>query len=172
MINLMRSRRSVRKFSEQPVEPEKVEILKEAVLRAPTSKNSQANEYLFIDEVELIQKLAGCKPSGAGPLQTATLAIVVITNESLTAAWIEDCSIAAFSVQLAAQSLGLGSCWIQVRGRQHSDEKDSEAFIRELFGIPEEFRILSVIAIGYPLREHAGHPFDELNFGKIHRNKF
>ena len=172
MIELMRNRRSVRKFTDQPVEPEKVEILKEAVLRAPTSKNSQANEYLFIDSIELIRKLAECKPTGAGPLQTSTLVIVVMANETQTAAWVEDCSIAAFSAQLAAQSLGLGSCWIQVRGRHHSDEKDSETFIREMLDIPEEFRILCTIAVGYPSREYSGHPFNELKSGKIHLNKF
>jgi nitroreductase len=172
MIDLLRTRRSIRKFTEQTIEPEKLEILKEAILRAPTSKNSNSCEFIFIDEPELLQKLALCKPQGAAPLQTAKLAIAVLTDESKTVAWIEDSSIAAFVTHLTAHSLGLGSCWIQVRGREYSDEKTSEAYVRETLHIPEEFRVLSIVAIGYAQTTHAEKPFSELSFGKIHENGF
>ena len=172
MIDLLRTRRSVRKFTEQAIESEKLEILKEAILRAPSSKNSNAGEYIFVDDQELIQKLAQCKPHGAGPLLTAKLAIVVLVNESKTSAWIEDSSIASFVAHLAAHSLGLGSCWIQIRGREYSEEKMSEEYISELLNIPEGFRILSIVAVGYAQRQHEGRPASELDFGKIHSNKF
>ncbi len=172
MIDLLRTRRSVRKFTEQPVETEKLEILKEAILHAPSSKNSNACEYIFVDEPELIRKLALCKPHGAGSLQTAKLAVVVLANESQTVAWVEDSSIAAFVTHMTAHSLGLGSCWIQIRGREYSEEKTSEAFVCETLNIPEGFRVLSIVAIGYAQRAHEGKPFSELNFGKIHTNGF
>ena len=172
MIDLLRQRRSIRKFSDHKIEIDKIEILKEAILRAPTSKNANAGEFIFIDDSELIQKLAACKPHGAAPLLTAKLAVVVLANESETVAWIEDSAIATFTTQLAAQSLGLGSCWIQVRGREYSDEKDSETFVRETLNIPENYRVLSLVAIGYPGRELQGKAFSELDFGKIHPNKF
>jgi len=66
----------------------------------------------------------------------------------------------------------LGSCWIQIRGREYSEEKTSEAFVRETLNIPEEFRVLSIVAIGYSQRTHEGKPFSELNFGKIRENEF
>jgi len=172
MIDLLRTRRSVRKFTEQPIETEKLNLLKEAILRAPTSKNSNACEFIFIDEPELLQKLALCKPHGAAPLQTAKLAIAVLVDESKTVAWIEDSSIAAFVTHLTAHSLGLGSCWIQIRGREYSEEKTSEAYVCETLHIPEGFRVLSIISIGYAQRPHEGKPITGLAFGKIHSNGF
>jgi len=172
MIELLRTRRSVRKFTQQVIEPEKIEILIEAILRAPTSKNSQACEFIFIDEPELIQKLANCKPHGAAPLQTAKLAMVILANENETVAWIEDSAIASFTTHITAHSLGLGSCWIQIRGREYSEKKDSETYVRELLDIPEEYRVLSIVAIGYAHRHHEGKAFNELDFGKIHPNRF
>lgn len=172
MIELLRTRRSVRKFTDQPIEPGKVELLKEAILRAPSSKNSNAGEYIFVDDQELIQKLAQCKLHGAAPMQTAKLAVVVLVDECKTAAWIEDSSIASFVAHLTAHSLGLGSCWIQIRGREYSDEKMSEEYISELLNIPEGLRVLSIVAIGYAQRQHEGHPISELDFGKIRSNGF
>lgn len=172
MIDLLRTRRSVRKFTEQPVESEKLELLKEAVLRSPSSKNLNACEYLFIDDLPTIEKLANCKPSGASVLQTTQLAVVVLSNESQTIAWTDDCSIASIILQLTAHSLGLGSCWIQIRGRNYSEEKTSETYLRETLNIPDGFRILSIVAIGHPLRNHEGKPFSDLDFGKIHQNDF
>lgn len=172
MIDLLRTRRSVRKFTEQPIENEKLQILKEAILRAPTSKNSNACEFIFIDNPEIIKNLALCKPYGASTLQTAKLAIAVLVKESQTVAWIEDSSIASCITHLTAHSLGLGSCWIQIRGREYSEVKSSELYVSEILHIPEEYRVLSIIAIGYSQGEHKGKPFGNLDFGKIHENGF
>lgn len=172
MIELLRSRRSIRKFTEQPVENEKLDVLKEAVLRAPTSKHSTAVEFIFTDNPDLIEKLSKSKPSGAGPLNTAPLAVVVMANENITTAWTEDCSIASIVLQLTAHSLGLGSCWIQIRGRNYSEEKMSETYLTELLNIPEGYRILSIVAIGYAQQTPEGRSFNELNFSRIHQNKF
>ena len=172
MIDLLRTRRSVRKYTDQVIEPEKIELLKEAILRCPTSKNSNACEFIFVDEPELLQKLAESKPHGAAPLLTAKLAILVLASEKETVAWIEDSAIASFTTHITAHSLGLGSCWIQIRGREYSENKDSETFVRETLNIPEGFRVLSVVAIGYPHRTHEGKSFSDLTFSKIHQNKF
>ncbi|MBW8327425.1 MAG: nitroreductase family protein [Prolixibacteraceae bacterium] len=172
MINLLRTRRSVRKFTGQPIEREKLEILKEAILRSPTSKNSMACEFIFVDDQELIQKLSQSKPSGAGALHTAQLAVVVLAKETQTVAWIEDSSIASIILQLTAHALQLGSCWIQIRGREHSEEKSSETFVRETLNIPDGLRVLSIVALGYTQRTHEGRPIEELKFEKIHRNGF
>lgn len=172
MIDLLRTRRSIRKFTEQAIDAETLEILKEAILRTPSSKNSMACEFIFVDDRSIIDQLSRCKPTGAGPLNSAQLAVVIMVNEGETAAWIEDCSIASIIVQLTAHSLQLGSCWVQIRGRDYSDEKNSETYVRETLNIPVGYRVLSIVAIGYPQRSHEGRPFEELNFGKIHRYKF
>jgi nitroreductase len=172
MIELLRSRRSIRKFTEQLVETEILDVLKEAVLRAPTSKHSTAVEFIFVDKPELIEKLSKSKPSGAGPLTTAPLAVVILANENKTSAWTEDCSIASILLQLTAHSLGLGSCWIQIRGRNYSEEKMSETYLTEILNIPIGYRILSIVAIGYAQQTPEGRSFSELKFSKIHLNSF
>jgi nitroreductase len=172
MIELLRTRRSIRKFTEQKLESEKIEILKEAVLRSPSSKGINPWVFIFGDEKEIIQQLKNCKPHGAGPLETAPLAVVICADETLNDAWIEDCSIASILLQLTAQSLGLGSCWIQIHNRMHSETISSEKFIQDLLDIPAQFKVLSIISIGYPVKWKEGKKLEDLQFEKIRINKY
>ncbi|MCY1720765.1 nitroreductase family protein [Prolixibacteraceae bacterium Z1-6] len=172
MIDILRKRRSIRKYTNQLIEPEKVELLKEAVLRSPSSKNINPWEFIFIDNRELILKLKECKPHGVAPLQTAPLAVVICADETKNDVWVEDCSIASVLLQLTAQTLGLGSCWIQIRKRSYSDEVSSEEYIQDLLNIRDHYKVLSIVTVGYAETERAGKSFDELQFEKIRINKF
>ncbi|MDB4581963.1 nitroreductase family protein [Draconibacterium sp.] len=172
MIEILRNRRSIRKYTKQIVEPAKVELLKEALLRSPSSKNINPWEFIFVDNTELIRQLKKCKPYGVKSLEAAPLAVVICADENKNDVWIEDCSIASILLQLTAQSLGLGSCWIQIRNRFHSEGISSEKFIQEVLGIPENFKVLSIITVGYPYSIREGKPFTELQFEKIGENKF
>jgi len=172
MIELIRKRRSIRKYTSQKIEDEKQEILKEAVLRSPSSKNINPWEFIFVDDPELITQLKSCRPHGTTPLGTAPLAVVICADETLNDVWIEDCSIAAILLQMIAQSLGLGSCWVQVRNRQHSETVSAESYIQNLLGIPLHFRVLSIITIGYPEKWREGKAKEELQFEKIRINQF
>jgi nitroreductase len=71
-----------------------------------------------------------------------------------------------------ATSIGLGSCWIQIRLRDHSPEKTAEEYVRELLGIPKEYRVLCILAVGYPAEEKKPVPKGDLPYGKIHENRF
>ena len=172
MIELLRKRRSIRKYTTQRIEPEKLQILKEAVLRSPSSKNINPWEFIFVDNPELISSMKNCKPSGTTPLGSAPLAVVVCADETLNDAWIEDCSIASILLQLSAQSIGLGSCWIQVRNRMNSENVSAEKYIQELLNIPEHFRVLSIVTVGYPEKLREGKAIEELQFEKIKANRF
>ena len=172
MIDLLRQRRSIRRYTPRKVEAEKVEILKEAVLRSPSSRNINPWEFIFVDDPELIARLMECKPHGTEPLESAPLAVVVYADENLSDVWVEDCSICAILLQLTAQSLGLGSCWIQVRKRMHSDSITAEEYIRDALNIPEDIRVESIVTIGYPETPRAGKPVEELQFNKIRTNGF
>ena len=172
MIELLRNRRSIRKYTNQPVEKEKIDLLQEAVLRSPSSKNINPWEFIFVTEPETIQKLKECKPHGTTPLATAPLAVVICADKTKNDVWIEDCSIASILLQLTAQSLSLGSCWIQIRNRFHSELISSEKYVQNLLGIPGNFRVLSLITIGYPATAREGKPFEELKLEKIRTNCF
>ncbi|WP_346856105.1 nitroreductase family protein [uncultured Draconibacterium sp.] len=172
MIDILRKRRSIRKYTNKRVESEKVELLKEAVLRAPSSKNINPWEFVFVDDKEIIEKLKSCKPHGVTPLTTAPLAVVICADECKNDVWVEDCSIASILLQLTAQTLGLGSCWIQIRKRMFSEEISSEQYIQNVLNIPEKFKVLSIVTIGYAETERSGKSFDELQFEKIRINGF
>ncbi len=172
MIEILRNRRSIREYTRRPVEDAKADLLKEALLRSPSSKNIEPWEFIFVDQREIIQQLKLCKSHGTLPLETAPLAVVICADVTKNDVWIEDCSIASILLQLTAQSLGLGSCWIQIRNRMHSEETSSGDFIRGLLGIPDKYEVLSIITLGYPTGLRPGKPAEELTREKIRVNRF
>lgn len=172
MIEILRNRRSIRKYINQQVEPEKIKLLEEALLRSPSSKSINPWEFIMVDDATIIRQIEQCKPHGTSPLKTSPLAVVVLADETKNDVWIEDCSIASILLQLTAQSLGLASCWVQIRERMKDATTSSEKYLQDLLSIPEKFRVLSIITIGYPDQTRAGKAYDELPFEKIHRNTF
>ncbi len=172
MIELLRNRRSIRTYLDRPIEPEKIERLKEAVLRAPSSRNFDPWEFIFVDDRGLLTKLSACKPHGAAFLKGAALGIVVSGDSTKSDVWVEDCSIASILAQMAAQSMGLGSCWIQVRKRMHDDKVSAGQYVQSLLGIPEHIQVESIIAIGYPAEERTPLPAEDLKVSKVHIGRF
>lgn len=172
MLELLRQRRSIRKFDSQPVEPEKVELLCEALLRAPTSRNFQPGEFVLVDEPALLQQLATAKAHGTSFFASAPMAIVIAADPQKSDVWIEDSSIAAIIAQLAAEELGLKSCWAQLRLRPHEGEENASEYVRKLVGLPEGIEVAMVIAVGYPAEEKVGHSREALLNEKIHRNRY
>lgn len=98
---------------------------------------------------------------------------MVLGDTSVTDVWVEDCSIAMTIMQLEAETLGIGSCWIQIRNRMaQGEEQMSSAFIKELLHIPESYEVLAVLALGVPDEEKPGRDLETLQYGKIHSEQF
>ncbi len=154
MFDILRIRRSIRKYLDKEIEPETIDLLKEAALRSPTSRDIKPWQFLFITDRELLRRLSKAKEHGSSFLGGARLGVVVgvvvCADENESDVWIEDCSIASILLQMTAQSLGLGSCWIQVRNRMFDDKTTSEQYVQSLLRIPEHIKVQSIIAIGYP----------------------
>ncbi|MCK5349278.1 MAG: nitroreductase family protein, partial [Desulfobacula sp.] len=102
----------------------------------------------------------------------AALGIVVCADVSKSDVWVEDASIASVFIHLAAHDLGLGSCWIQIRKREHNPGKTADAYIKELLKIPDNIMVESIIAIGYPDEVKKGHTKDSLQFHKVSFNTY
>jgi nitroreductase len=168
----IRTRRSIRQFTDQPVEKEKIDRLIEAALRAPSSRDFRPWRFIVVDQPHLLEKLAGTKPHGASFLKNAALGIVVCGDPSASDVWVEDTAIASTFIHLAAQDLGLGSCWIQIRKRDHSPEKTADTCVKDLLNIPQTFMVESIIAIGYPDETKQGHPEPSLAYDKVFFNQF
>jgi nitroreductase len=166
-LSLIRSRRSIRKYTPQPVEAEKIALLVEAALRAPSSMGNTPWEFILVDDPQTLETLSRSKPHGATFLRNAPLGIVVCADPARSTVWIEDASIAAIFIHLAAESLGLGSCWIQIRERMHSDDVSAEAYVSETLSIPGHLKVEAIMGIGYPAEEKAPHPTESLLYERV-----
>jgi nitroreductase len=172
MLEILRRRRSIRHYTGQAIAPETVDLLKEAVLRSPSSRGLDPWEFIFVTDKALLEALSSAKPHGAHFLREAALGVVVLGNEDKADTWIEDCAIASIILQLACESLGLGSCWVQIRLRPHDQEKSAEARAREILNIPPHLRVESIISIGYPAKSMAGHSRETLKDHLIRTNTY
>jgi nitroreductase len=172
LLELMRKRRSIRAYTDKPVEQEKIDQLIEAALRTPTSRGLMPWEFIAVTDEHLIQELSRAKPHGAGFAKKAKLVFVVCADPSVSDVWIEDAAIATFSIHLMAESLGLGSCWVQIRERMFDENQTAEAYVADVLGIPEQLKVLSMVSIGYPAEEKSSHSRDQLPFAKVSRNHY
>lgn len=171
-FSLIEKRRSIRKFKQVPVETEKINKLIEAALRPMSGRGRNPWHFIVVDQPDLIQKLSAARPSGSTFLKNAPLAIVILADPSKTDVWVEDASIATTFLHLAATDLGLGSCWIQVRKRDHNETTTAAAYIRNLLNVPDNFEVESMLAVGYADEEKAPHPKASLQLEKISFNAF
>ncbi len=171
MLDLLRQRRSIRKFTSRVLEPETLGALSEALLRAPTSRDRQPWQFVLVDDRATLDQLALAKAHGTSFFSSAPLAVVIAADPQVSDVWIEDCSIAAIILQLAAEELGLKSCWAQLRLRAHSDTLSASEYVRELVNLPAGLEVPMVIAVGYPAEEKPGRPRAALSDGKIQRHR-
>ena len=169
-IDLLRSRRSIRKYQATPVEQAKVDLLIEAALRSPSSRGFNPWEFVVVDDPEIIAALARAKPHGAAFLAQAPLAVAVCAHPDRSDVWVEDVSIAAIIVHLAATDLELGSCWIQLRKRDYDETRTAGDYAADLLGLPSGMEVSSIIAIGYPAQQPAPHPHTSLQRDKVSVN--
>ncbi|HOK03653.1 MAG TPA: nitroreductase family protein [Victivallales bacterium] len=166
-FELIRNRRSVRRFKNKKIEEEKIRLLEESALRAPSSRGLNPWKFLFVKDKELIAKFAKAKEHGAEFLKGAQLAVVVCADRDVSDVWIEDCSIASIYIQLAAEELGLGSCWAQIRNRFRNKDEKARDYLAKLLSLPENIEIESIIGIGYPLYKPKPVPEEKLEWKKV-----
>lgn len=170
--DLAQMRRSHRKFTEQEIDSEDVRLILRAALMSPTSKGQRAWHFVVVEDKMDLEKLSDAKEMGGSFLKDTPLCIVVLGDPLQNDCWIEDCSIAAISMQYQAEELGLGSCWVQMRGRGLSDGTSADVVIRGILDIPENLSVLCVIGIGHKADERKPQNEDKLKWENVHINKF
>jgi nitroreductase len=143
MIELIKARRSVRKYKPDKVPDDMLQKILEAASWSPSANNAQPWEFVVLKDEEVLKRVAGAATWGKF-LASAPLGVVVVIDPKASSHPVEDGAIATYSMMLAAHSLGLGSCWIGAY------DSDYEGEVKKALGIPEERRVLSILAIGYP----------------------
>jgi nitroreductase len=172
MLELLRKRRSIRKYQTKQIARQEVEQLIKAALMSPSSRGLKPWEFIIISSQDMLQKLSLSKTHGSTFLKNAACGIVVVGDANKSDVWIEDTSIAALILHLAAESMNLGSCWIQIRNRYHDDKQTSDQYIRDMLNIPDIYRVESIIAVGYPDEKKPPIKDSDLAFNKVHDETF
>lgn len=166
--DIVQQRRSHRKFTPELIDGDSVQMILRAALMAPTSKSTRAWHFYVTDSKHDMERLADAKDLGGAFIKDAPLAIVIAADPMVDDCWIEDCSIAAISMQYQAQELGLGTCWAQMRGRGLSDGTMADTVVHGIMDIPEEQHVLCVIAVGHPADERKPQNEDKLKWENVH----
>lgn len=169
---VIRKRRSVRKYSDKSLTEEEIKALAEAALMAPSAVNYRPVELIVVTDPEKIKQLAGFKTHYAQFIDQAPAAFIVIGDtRKLERTIVQDTSIVTTQLMLKATDLGLGSCWVNVVGGEHEDGRPADEVLREWFDIPEHYFINAVVPIGHLDYEPRPRVYDDLE-EKIHRDKF
>ena len=149
-LNVIFTRRSIRKFSSRPVKIQDQQRMLQAAFAAPSAENAQNKHIIIITERDSLDNLPALHPSAA-PAREAPLAFLICCDTAATpqtAFWPQDCAAATQNVMLAARALGLGSLWCGI----HPLESREQAFL-SAFSLPGMVRPFSLILIGYPLQD-------------------
>ncbi len=172
MLEIIKKRRSVRNFSVQKVEDEKLTEILNAAMFAPTAKNQRPWEFIVITDKETKKQFSNATrySSFAG---NAPVVIVICYDITKGSRFKEDCSICAQNIYLEVVNQGLGTCYIQIAEGTEGAVGEPESFIKKLLNIPDSYRVLCLMPIGYPAEYPKPHREDVLfDRAKIHYEKF
>ena len=150
MLETIMTRTSIRQYTDQPVEKEKIEAMLRAGMAAPTAVNAQPWHFVVVSDKAKLGELAAANPR-AGMLKSAPLAIVVCGDMTKALEgkgrqfWIQDCSAATENILLAAHAQGLGAVWTALYPMEERMQPVSEAL-----KLPDTLIPLCTVVIGYP----------------------
>ena len=171
LLDLTLKRRSTRIFTDDKIEDNTINEILKIALTAPSSWGEHPVHFIAVKDKEMIKRIAHCKTMGANPLIQSNVCIVVIVDISNCELWIEDASIASAYILLAAEQFNIGACWIHIRNRA-GQVKSADEEIRELLNVPDNYRVLSCIALGQKGEFKKEYYEEELNIENIHYEFF
>lgn len=138
-LEAIRKRRSVRKYTGEPIPREDLEKIVDAGRLAATGSNKQPWDFIVITNRETINKL-----KVAARWMDKAAAIIAVVMDPSSRWWVEDGSAAVENMLITSTALGYGSCWLEGYTLPHEEE------FKALLGVPEEKRLLTLVPIGVP----------------------
>ncbi len=164
LIELLKKRRSVREFADKPVSCESLEKIVDAARFAPTARNVQPWAFVAVTNKGSLKKIA--EIAEHGKFIAAAGACVLVFSQD-TKYFLEDCSAATQNILLAAEALGIASCWVA------GDKKPYAGEFNLLLGAPANYKLVSIIALGYPLSDQVFRITEKKGLnGVLHWEKF
>ena len=165
LIDTIYSRRSIRRYTEEPVSEEQIKTLLEAAMAAPSASNRKPWHFVVVTERETLGRLAEAHKY-AKMLHEAPVCISVCGDQSVSERfWVQDCSAATENLLIAATALGLGAVWCGVYPSQERVEA-----IGKILGIETPVVPLNIIAVGHPAEEK--EPRTQYDEGRVHIEKW
>ncbi len=159
ILQAIKERRSIRQYSQEPISEDQLNQILEAGRWAPSRGNSQPWKFIVLKDEQIRRELAEVIPTGKF-LAQAPQGIAIVVDPKVSKHPEQEGAAATQNVLLAAHSLGLGTCWISVRG---TDWAETAAKVME---IPNEEWLISIVSIGYPTEapEKGRKTLDEITF--------
>ena len=144
-LEVIEKRHSVRKFTDEPVGRELLDAIIDIARTAPSSKNCHSSAFMVIEDKDTLQAVSEMRDRGSGFLKDAPAAIVVMGDRIKSDIWVENASISATFIQLAATALDLGAVWLSCYPSDRIVDR-----IRAYLNIPESVTPLAIVPVGYP----------------------
>ena len=144
-LEAIRKRRSVRKYTGEPIPKKDLEKIVDAGRLAATGSNQQPWDFIVVTDRAMIERL-----KVAAEWMDKAAAIIAVMMDPASRWWVEDGSAAVENMLIASTALGYGSCWLEGYTLPHEEE------FKKLLGIPKEKRLLTLIPIGVPVAEPTG----------------
>lgn len=166
MQDIIKDRRSIRRYTSEPVTDEQLRELLECAMLAPSAADRRTWRFIVITEREVLDRLSDNHPY-AKMLRQAPMCICVcgIDNPEVPGYYQQDCAAATMNILIAAKRMELGTCWMGVAPRPERMEA-----VRGILGIPEDVMPFNLIAVGHPDEERP-RP-DRWDETMIHKNKW
>lgn len=166
-LEAIRTRRSVRKFTAEPVTDEQMEMLLRAAMAAPSATNEQPWQFVVIRDRATLGHLSKATPFTKS-LADAPVGLLVAgdrTKMKYPGFWVIDCSAAIQNLLLTAHASGLGGVWLGVHPVRPFGWN-----VRRIVGLPRHVVPHSLIALGHPAK--VPEPVDRFNTERVHRERW
>lgn len=163
----IQTRRSVRKYTDQSIDEERLDAILRAGMASPTAGNSQSWRFVVVDDKKLLALIASLSPytamAAAAPM--AVLLCADLGAEKYPGFWVQDCAAAMQNMLLAAHAQGLGAVWCGI----HPDAEREKAFA-EAFNLPPHFSAFGLMVLGHPADVPSAA--DRFDMGKVYHNRY
>ena len=170
VMDVLRRRRTVRKFTDQEVTREQIDLLVESAMYAPNRLNHQPWHFIVIQDKRTQRQFADFLRIHSY-LEDASAVIVACAVPKASTTWAMDVSASVENMMIAATAMGLGTAWV---GSPDSVTWSMfEETVRDSLAIPIDVRVVALLAVGYPDRQPSPHSKeDRFDLTKVHYGRW